>query len=192
MNSIDVDYVISQYAQGLFLMGDRQGHLGWYRSDQHALIPLDKRFRYPKSLQRVLNQQRFQVRINGDFAAVCRGCAARSDTWISGELMDVYQQLHQAGWAHSFETWQGDRLGGGILVIAIGGALIGESMFYAIPEASKVALVALVQHLRCRGYRLFDAQLQNAHLARFGAYEVPEKIYQQQLLKAIQLTCNFV
>ncbi len=188
---IDVSVVISGYAQGNFLMADETGGLGWYASYSHALIPLDHHFRYPKSLQRILNQNWFEVAINRDFEAVCEGCADREMTWISPELKAVYWQLHQAGWAHSFETWQGDQLAGGVLGIAIGGAFIGESMFYHISEGSKVALVKLVEHLRKRGFVLFDAQLQNSHLARFGAYEVPRKEYKKLLHQAIQKPCYF-
>jgi len=189
---VDVGYAISQYAQGLFLMADDYDNLGWYKSDRHAVIPLDQRFRYPKSLQRVINQNRFTVAINQDFAAVCQGCANREETWISENLIAVYHQLHRAGWAHSFETWDGDRLAGGILGIAIRGAFIGESMFYNIPEGSKVAMVKLVEHLRRQGYHLFDAQLQNPHLKRFGAYEVSEILYKTELKKALKFPCRFL
>lgn len=189
---MDVSYIISQYAQGLFLMSDDQNHLGWYSSDRHAIIPLDQRFCYPKSLQRVINQNRFTVAINQDFTAVCQGCANRDQTWISEDLISVYHRLHQAGWAHSFETWQGDHLAGGVLGIAIRGAFIGESMFYNIPEGSKVAMVKLVEHLRRRGYSLFDAQLQNPHLQRFGAYEMGEISYKVELKKALKFSCRFL
>jgi leucyl/phenylalanyl-tRNA---protein transferase len=118
-------------------------------------------------------------------------CANRETTWISAELKQVYRALNQAGWAHSFETWQGAELAGGILGIAINGLFIGESMFYRIPEASKVAMVKLVQHLSARGYVLFDAQLMNPHLARFGAYEVEDREYQQLLQIALSQPCRF-
>jgi leucyl/phenylalanyl-tRNA--protein transferase len=152
---------------------------------------LDDRFRYPKSLQRVINQNRFTVAIDRDFSAVVEGCADRDTTWISQELKELYHLLHRAGWAHSFETWQGDRLAGGILGIAIGGAFIGESMFYQIPEGSKVAMVKLVEHLRQRGFTLFDAQMQNPHLARFGAVEISDRQYQQILSQAVASNCKF-
>lgn len=173
-------------------MADDEGKLGWYSSRQRALIPLDHRFSYPKSLRRVINQERFDVAINRDFLAVCHGCANRDTTWISSELIEVYWQLHQAGWAHSFETWQGEQLAGGILGIAIRGAFIGESMFYQIPDGSKVALVKLVEHLKTRGYLLFDAQMQNPHLARFGSYLIGELEYQTLLEKALSLDCLFL
>ncbi len=191
MNIGSIGSIIQAYAQGYFLMADEQGQLGWYTSRQRALIPLDGRFRYPKSLQRVLNQNRFTVAINRDFKAVCEGCANREITWISQELMEVYLALNEAGWAYSFETWQDDQLAGGILGIVIRGAFIGESMFFRIPEGSKVAMVKLVEHLRQRQFMLFDAQLQNEHLERFGSYVVREKDYQILLKKALAIPCQF-
>lgn len=188
----DLDPIIQGYAQGYFLMADERHHLGWYSSRQRALIPLDQRFRYPKSLRRILNQHKFSVAIDRDFEAVCQGCAARETTWISPELLNIYMKLHQAGVAHSFETWQGDELAGGILGLIIGGAFIGESMFYRIPDGSKVAMVKLVEHLKERGFILFDAQLQNPHLERFGAYLVNEQSYKRLLKQALKLTCVFV
>lgn len=174
-------------------MADEDGNtVQWYSSRQRALIPLDNRFRYPKSLQRCLNQHRFTVAIDRDFEAVVDGCADRNTTWISAELKAIYQELHQAGWAHSFETWQNNQLAGGILGIVIGGAFIGESMFYRIPEGSKVAMVKLVEWLRFRQFLLFDAQMNNPHLERFGAYTVNERDYQIILRQAITRPCSFV
>ncbi len=189
----DIPAIIQGYAQGYFLManmGDES--LGWYSSRQRALVPLDDRFRYPSSLNRALNQKRFTVAINRDFNAVVEGCCDRDTTWISAELKEIYRALHGDGWAHSFETWQGDTLAGGILGIAIGGAFIGESMFYRIPEGSKVAMVKLVERLRDRQFLLFDAQMNNPHLTRFGAYTVGEREYQTLLQKALQLRCSFL
>lgn len=182
--------IIQSYAQGYFLMAENDGDLNWYSSRQRALIPLDHRFRYPKSLQRVLNQKRFSVAINRDFKAVVKGCADRDVTWISPELQEIYYDLHQAGWAYSFETWQGDRLAGGILGIILGGAFIGESMFFNIPEGSKVAMVELVRRLRSGGFVLFDAQMTNPHLERFGAYVVSDREYHHLLRQALQQRCS--
>ncbi len=188
----DVESIIQGYARGYFLMADEMDSLGWYSSRQRALIPLDDRFRYPKSLQRVLNQNSFSVAINRDFLAVCDGCANRESTWISPALIEIYGQLHQAGWAHSFETWQNGELAGGILGITIQGVFIGESMFYRIPDGSKVAMVKLVEHLQQRGFVLFDAQMQNPHLERFGAYTVSDRTYQGLLEQALSRPGNFV
>lgn len=171
---------------------DETQGLSWYSSRERALIPLDDRFRYPRSLQRVLNQNRFMVAIDKDFDAVVEGCANRETTWISDDLKEIYRALHQAGWAHSFETWQGQELAGGILGIAIGGAFIGESMFYRIPEGSKVAMVKLVEHLRSRHFLLFDAQMTNPHLERFGAYLVSNRSYEKLLHQAVRQPCSLV
>jgi leucyl/phenylalanyl-tRNA---protein transferase len=189
---LDVNSTIAGYAQGHFLMAESENDpLGWFYTYERTLIPLDHRFRYPRSLQRVINQNRFTVKINSAFDMVVDLCANRETTWISSELKQIYRALNQAGWAFSFEMWQGEQLAGGILGIAIQGAFIGESMFYCIPEASKVAMVKLVEHLRARGYVLFDAQLMNPHLSRFGAYEVEDREYQSLLQRALNQPCTF-
>ncbi|MEL6605192.1 MAG: leucyl/phenylalanyl-tRNA--protein transferase [Cyanobacteria bacterium J06614_10] len=188
-----VPQILQCYAQGYFLMAEEDGQtLSWYSSSQRALIPLDDRFRYPKSLRRALNQKRFTPAINRDFEGVLEGCADRETTWISEQLKEVYRRLHRAGYAHSFETWQGDELAGGFLGLSIGGVFVGESMFYRIPEGSKVAMVRLVEHLRSRHFKLFDAQIINPHLKRFGAYEVDKETYEAMLYDAIQTPCQFV
>jgi leucyl/phenylalanyl-tRNA---protein transferase len=188
----DIAAIIQGYAQGYFLMADDSDRLGWYGSRDRTLIPLNERFRYPKSLQRVLNQERFTVAINRDFQAVVAGCSNRETTWISPELQEIYWLLYQKGFAYSFETWQGDELAGGILGIVIGGAFIGESMFYRITEGSKVAMVKLVERLRQRNFVLFDAQMMNPHLERFGAYHIEDEEYQRLLKKALQRRCYLV
>ena len=185
----DISAIVEGYAQGYFLMADETNTLGWYASRDRTLIPLDKQFRYPKSLRRVLNSERFTVAINRDFKAVVAGCADRETTWISQDLQQIYWELYQCGWAYSFETWQGEELAGGILGLVIGGAFIGESMFYRIPEGSKVALVKLVERLRSHSFVFFDAQMMNPHLERFGAYTVNEKQYQALLNQALQRRC---
>jgi leucyl/phenylalanyl-tRNA--protein transferase len=189
----DLDAIIRGYSQGYFLMADGEGDdLGWYASRQRTLIPLDERFRYPKSLRRALNQNRFRVAVNQAFEEVVSGCADRDTTWISQELRQVYGELHRAGWAYSFETWQGDELAGGILGLVIGGAFIGESMFFRISEGSKVAMVKLVEHLRQRHFALFDAQMMNPHLERFGAYVISDREYKSLLNVALQQNCSFL
>ena len=186
----DVFEIVQGYAQGYFLMADEVNGLGWYASRDRTLIPLDDRFRYPKSLRRALNSERFTVAINRDFKAVVAGCANRETTWISEDLQKIYWALYQAGWAYSFETWIGDELAGGILGIAIGGMFIGESMFYRIPEGSKVAMVNLVEKLRSRSFVFFDAQMMNPHLERFGAYRIEDDEYQTLLKQALQRRCS--
>jgi leucyl/phenylalanyl-tRNA--protein transferase len=188
----DIAAIVERYAQGYFLMSDEAGELGWYFSQRRALIPLDERFRYPRSLRRVLNQERFQVAIDAAFDQVVEGCADRETTWISEDLKDIYRALNRAGVAHSFETWQGNQLAGGILGLVIGGAFIGESMFYQIPDGSKVAMVKLVEHLRSRRFILFDAQMTNPHLERFGAFLVGDREYRKLLRQALLRQCQFI
>lgn len=193
IRSADIPGIIQNYANGYFLMAnDATSKLDWYSSRERALIPLDGRFRYPRSLQRAINQNRFTVAINRDFESVVAGCADRETTWISGELREIYRALYLAGWAYSFETWQGEALAGGILGLAIGGAFIGESMFYRIPEGSKVAMVKLVEHLRLRNFLLFDAQMTNPHLERFGSYIVSQQDYEPLLAQAVRRKCSLL
>lgn len=188
----NISSIIENYASGYFLMADDvSDRLDWYTSRERSLIPLDGRFRYPKSLRRALNQNRFRVGINEAFEQVVEGCADRDTTWISAELKQVYLALYQAGYAYSFETWQGDELAGGILGLVIGGAFIGESMFYQISEGSKVAMVKLVERLRSHQFVLFDAQMTNPHLERFGSFIISNKEYQELLFKAVQKPCTF-
>jgi leucyl/phenylalanyl-tRNA--protein transferase len=123
---------------------------------------------------------------------VVAGCANRDTTWISPELEKIYWLLYQTGYAYSFETWQGDELAGGILGIVIGGIFIGESMFFNISEGSKVAMVKLVERLRERKFLLFDAQMMNPHLARFGAYHVSGKEYEILLKQALPSPCKLI
>ena len=192
MQDWSVGQIVRGYACGHFLMDDGCGNLGWYSTPtERLLIPLDERFRYPRSLRRVLNQHCFSIHINRAFERVVEGCANREETWISPALAEIYLRLHACGWAHSFEAWMGDRLAGGLLGLAIGGAYIGESMFFAIPNGSKVALVKLVEHLRQRGFLLCDGQLSNPHLERFGAVTVSQADYLEQLQRAIVLPCRF-
>ncbi|WP_297560066.1 leucyl/phenylalanyl-tRNA--protein transferase [Meiothermus sp.] len=201
MDRINLQAVLNMYAQGYFPLGIEQG-IGWfdqraYGTPYRALIPLDERFHIPKSLRRALNSGRFEARINADFAGVLEGCATRgwtfkSETWITPEVAQLYLSLHRYGFAHSFETWYEGRLAGGILGVALGAAFIGDSMFYSVPNASKVAMVRLVEHLRQRGFEIFDVQVQNPHLARFGAIEVDPIEFRQRLFQAIQKPARFV
>jgi leucyl/phenylalanyl-tRNA---protein transferase len=187
--------IVSGYLQGHFLMDNGAG-LAWYSSRRHALIPLDQRFHTPRSLRRALNSGRFEVRINADFPGVIEGCrtggrAGRDGEWISSELQEIYLELRHAGVAHSFETWLDGRLAGGVLGLSLGGAFIGESMFHQVTDASKVAMVKLVDHLHTRGFTLFDAQVQNPHLARFGAFGIGEREYTRLLAQAVKLEVRF-
>ena len=183
-----VSAIVEGYREGAFLMANDSGRLGWYQSKEHALFPLDRPMPYPKSLGRSLRSGRWTYRINTAFSDCVAGCADRQETWISLELRVIYGALHEAGVAHSFEAWQGDTLAGGLIGLSIGAAFIGESMFFRMPDASKCALVLLHAHLRDCGFRLFDAQLMNPHLARFGAQPCPREEYLRLLDDAVNAT----
>jgi leucyl/phenylalanyl-tRNA---protein transferase len=193
---IPSDLLVSAYAGGWFPMAAEPGEIRWYSPDPRGIIPLE-RFHVPARLARVLRNGRFQIEIDRDFEAVIRACAEadRDDedagTWIDDEIMESYCALHRAGLAHSVEAWQGGRLAGGVYGVAIGGAFFGESMFHHVTDASKVALAALVDRLRTRGYRLLDVQWVTPHLERFGAIEIPRRRYLKLLEEALTLDVEF-
>lgn len=182
--------LLHAYRLGVFPMGDEDGSISWYSPDPRGIVELEQ-FHVPKNLAKLVRQQRFDIRLNADFAAVMCACADRADTWISQEIICAYQALHVSGFAHSVEAWQGTELVGGLYGVAIGGAFFGESMFHRVTDASKVALVELVQRLRNRGFTLLDTQWTTAHLRRFGARDISRDEYLQRLGAALQLDCRF-
>jgi leucyl/phenylalanyl-tRNA---protein transferase len=190
---ISADLLTSAYTSGWFPMAVEPGQIRWYSPDPRGIIPLDT-FHAPKRLGRVVRQQRFEVRIDSDFAAVIRACADRKDeegSWIDAEILESYCALHAGGIAHSVETWQDGMLAGGLYGVALGGAFFGESMFHRVTDASKVALVALVERLRARGYRLLDTQWVTEHLTQFGAVEVSRRRYLRMLQEALRIDTTF-
>jgi leucyl/phenylalanyl-tRNA--protein transferase len=185
---IPVDLLVSAYSSGWFPMAIEPGEIRWYSPDPRGIIPLEG-FHASRRLSRLVRQGRFAVRVDTDFPAVIRACAARQDeegTWIDEEILESYCALHERGLAHSIETWQGDELVGGLYGVALGGAFFGESMFHNATDASKVALVALVERLRERGYVLLDTQWLTDHLAQFGAVEIPRRRYLRLLDAALK------
>ena len=125
------------------------------------------------------------------FGEVVRACAKRKDTWINREIIDSYERLHDLGYAHSVETWHAGKLVGGLYGVAMGGAFFGESMFHRKTDASKIALVALVQHLHARKFVLLDTQWVTPHLVQFGAIEIPRSQYIRLLKRAVDLPRKF-
>lgn len=187
--------LLAAYSQGFFPMALDDNLIYWYDPDPRALIPLDERFHVPRRLRRVVRSGRFEVRVDSAFRAVMEACATpapdREETWISSHMIDVYTELHRMGHAHSVETWRDGQLVGGLYGVTIGGAYAGESMFSRESDASKVALVALVERLRQGGFVLLDTQFVTDHLAQFGTYEVSRKEYQRQLEHALTLHAVF-
>jgi leucyl/phenylalanyl-tRNA--protein transferase len=193
---IPSELLVSAYASGWFPMAVDSGELRWYSPDPRGIIPLDA-FHVPSRLARVVRAGKFRIEIDRDFEAVIRACAEadRQDgdpgTWIDAEIIASYCALHRSGLAHSVEAWLDGELAGGLYGVALGGAFFGESMFHRVTDASKVALVALVDRLRTRGYRLLDLQWVTPHLERFGAVEIPRRKYLRMLEEALAVDVEF-
>ncbi len=178
------DRLVAAYRAGIFPM-DTDGRLAWYRPDPRGVIPLDGRFHVSKNLAKLVARGVFEVRTDTAFRQVMTACAARDETWITPRLVEAYTRLHAQGLAHSVECWQGGALVGGLYGVALGGAFFGESMFSRARDASKVALVRLVERLRAGGYGLLDTQFVTPHLAGFGAFEVRAREYEKMLAEAL-------
>jgi leucyl/phenylalanyl-tRNA--protein transferase len=189
------DILIAAYSQGIFPMADDGGTLGWYEPTIRAVIPLDG-FRTPRRLARTVRSGRFEVRYDTAFAEVMRACAApapdRESTWISDEMVRAYGELHRLGMAHSVECWREGRLVGGLYGVAIRGLFAGESMFHRERDASKVALVHLVERLRRGGFTLLDSQyIVGDHMLQFGTIEIPRAEYHRRLRRALAVEAVF-
>src|SRR6185369_2749689 len=165
-------------------MAMRDGSIEWFSPDPRAILPLDK-FHVPHGLRRAAAKKVFEIKIDERVGEVVRACSNRRDTWINSAIVESYEKLHELGHAHSVETWLAGKLVGGLYGVAIGGAFFGESMFHRKTDASKIALVALVQHLQARKFVLLDTQWVTPHLAQFGAVEIPRSQYVRLLKRAV-------
>jgi leucyl/phenylalanyl-tRNA--protein transferase len=188
---ITPDLVLRAYRHGLFPMAETRhgGRLFWLDPEQRGVLPLD-RFHLPRRLLRTVLSGEFEVGADLDFAATIAGCATaqpgRADTWISPQIERLFTELHRMGYAHSVECRQGGELVGGLYGVAIGGVFFGESMFSFARDASKAALAHLVARLRLGGFRLLDTQFVTAHLAQFGAEEIPRDTYRAWLTAGLE------
>jgi leucyl/phenylalanyl-tRNA--protein transferase len=166
----------------------------WWSPNPRAIIEFD-RLHVSRSLERTLRKGGFEISINRAFRQVMRGCAApargRRSTWISPTFIEAYTALHQQGHAHSLECWQSGELVGGIYGVAIAGFFAGESMFHRVNNASKIALFHLVEHLRRRGFALFDVQMLTTVTAQMGGSNIPRRHYLSRLAEAVKMDCQF-
>jgi leucyl/phenylalanyl-tRNA--protein transferase len=179
------DLLIRAYAHGLFPMGDdRTGEIGWFSPDPRAVLPLPD-FHVPHNLRRRVRKREFRVTSDRAFERVITACADRDRTWITPRIIRAYTRLHERGAAHSVECWQDGDLAGGLYGVALGGAFFGESMFFHVSHASKVALVHLVRQMRAGGFTLLDTQYATDHLERFGVTEIPRPAYMERLDTAL-------
>jgi leucyl/phenylalanyl-tRNA--protein transferase len=187
---LDPILVINAYAQGIFPMADHFGRIRWYAPDPRAILEHENLY-VSRSLRATLRKQIYQVSIDSAFEAVMQRCAEREDTWINESFISTYTHLHYAGLAHSVEAWKDGQLVGGLYGVSLGGVFMGESMFSRATDASKVCLVALVEHLKARGFVLHDVQFWTPHLATLGVTEIPRKQYERRLRAALQLECSW-
>jgi len=176
--------LLDAYRAGMFPMPLSRGRIGWWSPDPRGVIPLDG-LRVSRSLRR--SASRYEVRVDTTFDRVVEACAdpARSGAWIDPAIRRAYGRLHGLGWAHSVEAWDDAGLAGGLYGVAIGGLFAGESMFHHRRDASKVALVGLVERLRAGGGLLLDVQWATEHLRSLGAVEVPRVDYHRLLATAV-------
>lgn len=178
--------LIAAYRAGIFPWPYDDHELLWWSPDPRAILPLEG-LHVSRSLARLLRQQRFRVTLNAAFAEVIAGCADREETWITPGLRAAYVQLHALGWAHSLEVWSPDgALAGGLYGVAVGALFSAESMFHRARDASKVAVVALVEHARRVGLTLLDVQVPSAHLASLGARTLPRREYLARVADAVR------
>lgn len=193
---LTTDLLMQAYRIGYFPMAEDRfaEEVFWVRPDFRGVLPLDN-FHISRSLQKIVRQDRFEIRIDTSFREVMENCAMpqshREQTWINNQILDAYCELHDMGCAHSVETWYEDRMVGGLYGLSIGSAFFGESMFSVVSNASKVALVHLVGRLRAGGYTLLDTQFQNNHLEQFGTIEIAAEDYLLLLQPAIEKSSNF-
>lgn len=196
MPDITPELLLCAYASGIFPMANDRDDpvIQWIDPHHRGIIPLD-RYHVPRSLQKVIRQERFDIRADTAFADVITACAEcrpdRPRTWLNDRLIELYCALHEKHYAHSVECWIDDRLVGGVYGLSLGGAFFGESMFSRERDASKVALVKLIERLNDGGYRLLDTQFLTDHLMRFGAIEISRETYRRRLREALEVDALF-
>ncbi|MEN9835775.1 MAG: leucyl/phenylalanyl-tRNA--protein transferase [Pseudomonadota bacterium] len=179
------------YAQGYFPMPHpHSNELLWLSPDPRAIIPLDG-LHVSRSLQRTMGRGHLSYSYDKDFAGVMQGCSERADTWITDEFKVAYQRLHAEGYAHSVEIWQDSKLVGGVYGVALHGAFFAESKFHRVTDASKMAIVKLVERMKICGMELLEVQFLTEHLKTLGTIEVPRRDYMQLLSHALSSPAKF-
>ncbi len=195
---ITPEQVLAAYQQGYFPMSRGQfGPIDWFMAEPRTLIPLDDRFHVRRSLRKTMQKTDLEVRLNTRFAQVIQHCSRHGEVtedeiWLSEEMIALYVELHRRGFAHSVEVWQQNQLVGGLYGIAIKSAFFGESMFSRVSSASQIALVALVERLRARGFKMLDAQMRTQHVSFFGAEDYSHEEYLGVLADAMLEEASFI
>jgi leucyl/phenylalanyl-tRNA---protein transferase len=192
--ALDVDSLHRAYSAGIFpWFSEGQPILWWSTDPRMVLVPAEFNLHRSlrKTIARLMGQPGFEVRIDSAFDEVVGACAAspragQSGTWIVPQMVRAYCAFHRAGFAHSVETWMGDRLVGGLYCVALGRAVFGESMFTRMPDASKVALAALVAFCRHHGMGLIDCQQNTQHLGSLGARQIPRSEFVARVAQSVK------
>lgn len=191
---LTTEWLLDAYSHGIFPWPSEDRVLAWYSPDPRAILAFDG-FHVSKRLRQTCRSKGFEVTRNRDFAGVMHGCGTaqsrRHGTWVTPSMKAAYRRLHNEGYAHSIETWLDGQLVGGVYGISLGGLFAAESMFYRVTDASKIALVHLVEHLRERGYVLLDIQMLTEHTARFGGVEISRREYLDRLAEALAAPASF-
>jgi leucyl/phenylalanyl-tRNA--protein transferase len=189
---ITPELLLQAYANGIFPMADSASsdEIYWVDPTHRGIFPL-KGFHISRSLRRALKRSDYTVRIDSDFTETVTHCANREETWINGEIFDLYTELFHRGFAHSLEIWRNDAMIGGVYGVALGAAFFGESMFSTANNASKIALAYLIHRLNDGGFQIFDTQFITPHLASLGAIEIPRETYHDRLFPAVSAPADF-
>lgn len=193
MSGFGPDELIACYRRGVFPMSDSRDAESLYlmEPEERAIFPIET-FTPSKSMRKFARKTPLTVTINHAFPEMIAACAdLRDETWISYGIEWLYGILHSRGVAHSVEVWEGEILVGGLYGVSQGGAFFGESMFSTRTNASKLALMHLIERLRARGFVLLDAQFMTDHLATLGAIEIPKTAYQKRLTHALLIETSF-
>lgn len=189
--ALSPEVLLAAYRAGIFPMGEEEtDEICWFMPDPRAIIPLE-RFHVPRRLRRTIRGNRFGVTYNRAFAEVVEGCAGARPVWITDRMRQPYMRLHEFGHAHSVEVWRGGELVGGLYGVQVGAAFMAESKFHRARDASKVALVKLVERLVERGFQILEVQYLTDHLRSFGAVEVALAEYLDRLRSAERVPCRF-
>jgi len=184
---LSVERLLDAYRRGVFPWYSGAEPVLWWSPDPRMVLYCDE-LKVSRSLAKSLRNKGYELRIDSAFAEVLEGCASRAEgTWLGPDMQAAYLRLHRAGYAHSFETWLGHDLVGGLYGVAIGRMFYGESMFSRSTDASKVALARLVSHLRDKGFPLIDCQMHSPLLAALGACEIPRR----EFLRALAALVNY-
>ena len=177
---LSVERLLEAYRRGVFPWYSGGEPVLWWSPDPRMVLYCAE-LKVPRSLAKSVRNKGYEVRVDTAFAAVLEGCSDRPQTWLGKDMKKAYLRLHRAGYAHSFETWRGEELVGGLYGMAIGRMFYGESMFSRATDASKVALVGLVGELRARKFPLIDCQMHTPLLASLGARDIPRRSFLREL-----------